>query len=335
MLANIISQTMIDEVIGNSEDSLPNKIKEKEESLQNTLKNRLTIPMMAQSTKNVTNETNYTEYKDEEPIVKTQNDAHIEVVNNNNGFELNDFTDTQVFEGSEKPINVKEHMIQNISKKFAKLLESKHEEIKEDFQEAEPIVAEPIQKELIEEPKIVEESVNQVTEASHYGMPANIEQILVNTVDFDTTVVAINQTREKYKNVAEQANMAAQAAEESAKLLAKVSNEYTEAERSLKEKELKSKEMEQRILALLNSEQNRLSQQMQEKENVIDNANKIKEENNGKIVDFKTKINSTLEKANEYDEMISKQEQLLNRLVEFNMNFESTETVEKTPNRVA
>ena len=325
MLANIISQTIIDEVIGNSEDSLPNKIKEKEESLQNTLNNRLTIPMaMQEDDKAKSNDNDY-----KENAISYNED----VVENQKSFELNYFSDTKLLDGSEKPINVKEHMIINMDKKYSKLFNEYAGSVssKEDQYENAEAVDNSIEQTEFETP-----DYNDLeSEASHYGIPADIEQILVNTVDFDTTVVAINQTREKFKNVAEQANKAEHDAEESDKLLEKISNEYNEVEKQLREKELRSKSMEQKILSLLNNEQNRLSQQLHEKENVINNANRRKEENNDKIVDFKAKINSTLEKANEYDEMISKQEELLNTLVGFNMNFDEKIDEDKNVSKVA
>lgn len=336
MLANIISQTIIDEVIGNSEDSLPNKIKEKEESLQNTLNNRLSIPILKLA---AVEDDEYTEQasvqvesnvkKDDSSVQKND-----EVENNSNLFDLTYFSDDKVFEGTEKPINVKEHMIMNMSKKYSELLVTQEQEFES------PLENEEIEDDYAESIATSElEQENVESEAVQYGMPANIEQILVNTVDFDTTVVAINQTREKYKNVAEQANRAEQDAEESAKLLEKISNEYTEAEKQLKEKELKSKAMEQKIISLLNNEQSRLTQQLQEKEDVINNAKRRKEENNDKIVDFKTKISSTLEKANEYDAMLSRQEELLSTLVEFNMGFETNnsqvQNIEKKASKVA
>lgn len=331
MLANIISQTVIDEVIGNSEDSMPNKIKEKEESLQNTLNNRLSIPILKIETDETTDEYTDVSVSEAEPQVEMEDSSpnYNEEANNENEFDLICFSDKNVFEGNEKPINVKEHMIINMMKKYSKLFVNDESKVEQDVEES--------QAEDTYEENTSEESVNVESEAIQYGMPANIEQILVNTVDFDTTVVAINQTREKYKNVAEQANRAEHDAEESDKLLQKISDEYSEVEKQLREKELRSKAMEQKILSLLNNEQNRLSQQLQEKESVINNANRRKEENNDKIVDFKTKISSTLEKSNEYDAMLSRQEELLNTLVEFNTNFNENrvKSTEKTTSRVA
>ena len=334
MLANIISQTVIDEVIGNSEDSLPNKIKEKEESLQNTLNNRLSIPILKIETDETTDEYTDVSASDVEPQVEMEDSSpnYSEDTNNEpygNEFDLICFSDKNVFEGNEKPINVKEHMIINMMKKYSKLFVTEEQKFEQDVEES--------QVEDTYEENTNEESVDVESEAIQYGMPANIEKILVNTVDFDTTVVAINQTREKYKNVAEQANRAEHDAEESDKLLQKISDEYSEVEKQLREKELRSKAMEQKIISLLNNEQNRLSKQLQEKESVINNANKRKEENNGKIVDFKTKISSTLEKSNEYDAMLSRQEELLNTLIDFNTNFNENrvKSNEKVTGRVA
>ena len=120
MLANIISQTLIDEVIGNSEDSLPNKIKEKEESLQNTLNNRLNIPMVMQKqaplntineNKVEENEPEY-EYKNEEVTHEIANENML--VDNQKEYDLVDFLDKNLLNGNDKPINVKEHMILKI-----------------------------------------------------------------------------------------------------------------------------------------------------------------------------------------------------------------------------
>ena len=121
-------------------------------------------------------------------------------------------------------------------------------------------------------------------------------------------------------DVSEKANLAAQAANESDKLLEEVSNKYSAAEKELQEKEKRSREMEKRIITLLQDERTRLSRELQEKENLINDANKRKEQNDGKIVDFRSKINSTLERTNKVDEKISRQEELLNTLVGFSTN---------------
>ena len=348
MILDFISQTVIDEVISNSEDEKPNKIREKEESLQNTLVKRFSIPVVSfdepkkeeqkyeeyyavPDTKNV-----YEQYENTDKQIVI---SHEEKTNfaGENLYDVISIEANELLDGNEKPINVKEHMITNMKKKdindFSKFIKNESE-----YSFEEHIVSE--MQPSVDIGEFNEEKIN--TEPSkpkigEYGIPANIEKVLSNTFDFDTTVVAINKTKKQYQNISEKANIATQAAIESEELLQKVSDEYSEAEKHLKEKEQKSIEMEQKIISILNTEKNRLDQQMQEKETLINDANRRKEQNNDKIVDFRTKINSTIEKANEIDEKISRQEELLNTLVGFNINLDeyNLDDGEKITSRVA
>lgn len=357
MILDYISQSVLEEAIGNSEDSMPNKIKEKEESLRNTKNKRYTIPMISLDSDKKQNTDNEDVYSDASYSAATVEydkvpTSRVEMHAALDDYETEKYTivSTDVrtlLEGNEKPINVKEHMIINMMKKdindfsdLSTVADAVYEEVKP--AEVEETYDEHIVSEQNKEDEVIfetpEEAIEEaVSEVGKYGMPANIEKALSNTFDFDTTMVAINQTRKEFKSVAEKAVMATQAANESEELLEKISSEYSEAEKQLKEKERRSLEMEQKIIEILNSEKDRISQQMQEKESLINDANRRKEQNNDKIVDFRSKINSTMEKANEIDEKISKQEELLNTLVNFNINLEnySMDTEEKTPQRIA
>jgi len=321
MILDLISQTLLDTVYSNPEDSLPNKIKEKEDSLENTLKRRFNIPVQfADNQKNSdnSNEEDYEATTSYEPVVaeaSIEKNVTVEENENNHAYELMVMNSNILLEGSEKPINVKENMIANMRRKGNELIRNEEVEINS------------ITPEVYEMPEVtseVEYNINKEVEEEskygQYGIPENIEKILSSAVDFDTTVVAINQTREKVMDVSEKANLAAQAANESDKLLEEVSNKYSAAEKELQEKEKRSREMEKRIITLLQDERTRLSRELQEKENLINDANKRKEQNDGKIVDFRSKINSTLERTNKVDEKISRQEELLNTLVGFSTN---------------
>ena len=343
MILDLISQSVLEKALGNSEDNMPNKIKEKEESLQNTLNNRLNIPILAVEEKEtkMKRQEDYTTvaYPDAnndytvEPTSKVEPEINTPLDDAElNGYTVSSIDVRTLLEGDEKPINVKEHMILNMMKKsvndfteYHGLHESVIEEAQKIESDVQPtyeehIVNESKEKVDFEEPTKDLEKAN--TEIGQYGIPVNIEKALSSTFDFDNTMVAIHQTREEYKNVSEKANMAAQAANESEELLQKVSSEYSEAERQLKEKEKKSMEMEKKIISILNSEKDRINQQMQEKESLINDANKRKEQNDDKIVDFRSKIDSAKERVNEIDERISRQEELLNTLVGFNINLE-------------
>lgn len=358
MILDLISQSVLEKALGNSEDSMPNKIKEKEESLQNTLNKRFSIPMVAVEQKEVVtpkqeeyNNVYYADVKDEytaEPTRRTEPEPNVSIDNNiSDGYAVSSIDVRTLLEGDEKPINVKEHMIVNMRKKdindfseYRGLHESTIEENSQVESTIEPtyeehVVAEEKKEEVrFEEPADTLEKAN--TQIGQYGIPVNIEKALSSTFDFDNTMVAIHQTREEYKNVSEKANMATKAANESEELLQKVSSEYTEAEKQLREKEKRSMEMEQKIISILNSEKDRINQQMQEKETLINDANKRKEQNNDKIVDFQSRINSTKEKENEIDEKISRQEELLNTLVGFNINLEDYDLEEeKSTSKVA
>ena len=338
MILDLISQSVLDKVIENSEDSMPNKIKEKEESLQNTLNNRVRIPIM-QINKvheksndeykhiNVDYDGRVSEYKNEaQAPIPTETTPELDKAEST-GYTISSIDVRTLLEGDEKPINVKEHMIINMMKKDINNFDSyqglhvntteDNQKLTQDYEEH--IIVEEKENEVpFEEPTLKDTS----TEIGKYGIPVNIEKALSSTFDFDNTMVAIHQTREEFKNVSQQANMATKAANESEELLQKVSSEYSEAEKQLREKEKRSLEMEQKIISILNSEKDRISQQMHEKESLINDANKRKEQNDGKIVDFRSKINSAKEKENEIDEKLSRQEELLNTLVGFNINLD-------------
>lgn len=342
MIANLISQISIDELEIYSEDNLPRKIKEKWDSLKNTLDNRYSIPMKA--SEETKSDSTYVVTTDEEPVVYVSEPAYEEPkiempvkeeTKSDTGYNIIQEISSMYLDGDAKPINVKEHMIMNMMKKAVNTVVLS-DNISSSYDE---VIFEPKVEQTIEtQPEIVVPTEESVTKNEKYVLPANVEKILSSTFDFDTTVVAINQTREKYMNVSEQADIATQAANESDTLLQKVSSEYEEAEKRLREKEKHSLAMEQKIMSILASEQDRLSQQMQEKETVINDANRRKEENNDKIVDFRSKINSTIEKYNEIDERISRQEELLNSLVGFNGTLDDYPVKaeeEKSPARVA
>lgn len=335
MILDLISQSVLNEVAGNSEDSMPNKIKEKEESLQNTLNKRYSIPMISLDDETSKENNSMEEYSNvaSESANENANRVEQEIQNYYGEYESRKYTVIDIgvnslLEGDEKPINVKEHMIINIMKKSINNISDINseetnaiEENSEDIAYEEHIINDDFEKKVeFDNTSDIADEMNNVM--GQYGIPANIERILSSTFDFDTTMVAINQTRKQFKDVSEEANIAAQEADKSDELLQKVSDEYTEVERQLKEKEQRSKEMEQKIISILTSEKDRLSQQMHEKEAFINNANKRKEQNNDKIVNFRSKINSTMEKANEIDEKISRQEELLNTLVGFNINLD-------------
>jgi hypothetical protein len=354
MILNNISQSVL-EVISNSDDIVPNKIREKRESLQNTLNKRFSIPMtILEEKKYSTDEEEHTndsytsvsaDYTEKQTSRAEHETQHYFDDTKNMEYAVVSTDVRTLLEGDEKPINVKEHMIINMIKKninnFNDLYNSNNNSI-EEKNEVEMPYEEHIVNTQNNMDEIVFESANEVyeeknSEINKYGMPANIEKALSSTFDFDTTMVAINQTRKEFKNVSEKADMATQAANESEELLQQISSEYSEAEKKLKEKEKRSQEMEQKIIEILNSEKDKINQRMQEKEILINDANRRKEQNNDKIVDFRSKINSTMEKSNEIDEKISRQEELLNTLVNFNINFEdySLNDNEKVSGRIA
>ena len=89
-LINMISQTIITSIDDIPVDVEPNRIKEKKESLKNTLENRLNIPM-----------SNSLKQKTEKEDIK-------------NLYSIVDFNFEQIKEGKVKPINVKEEMLENM-----------------------------------------------------------------------------------------------------------------------------------------------------------------------------------------------------------------------------
>ena len=159
-------------------------------------------------------------------------------------------------------------MIANMRRKGNDLVSSKEKTNYAAPEVYEMPIVEPALDEEYAEVTAIEEEEEPVVENKFgdYGIPENIERILSSAVDFDTTVVAINQTRERVMNVSEQADLATQAANASDKELEEVSSKYSKAEKELQEKEMRSKEMEQRIMTLLHDERTRLSKALQEKE---------------------------------------------------------------------
>ena len=167
MILDLISQTLLDTVYSNPEDSLPNKIKEKEDSLENTLKRRFNIPVQfADNQKNSdnSNEEDYEATTSYEPVVaeaSIEKNVTVEENENNHAYELMVMNSNILLEGSEKPINVKENMIANMRRKGNELIRNEEVEINS------------ITPEVYEMPEVtseVEYNINkEVEEESKYG----------------------------------------------------------------------------------------------------------------------------------------------------------------------
>ena len=335
-LFDLIHQTTVAEVIDHEEDSQPNKIKEKLESLENTLVNRVSIPIGTEVEQKAVEveEQPVTVSIKEDPDMEPEPEKTTVVVTekeNDKNFEIFNMKDLEIAEGLEKAINVKESMLFNMKNKNAvKQADIVEEHVISDVNHEETTSLDKLDFLLKNSNGYngsVKENIN--AESKIEEIPKSIEQQLSNVVDLDATFVEIKETRNRIMDITKRADMAEYEASESAKKLQEMSTQFSEAEKALENSQLKSNEMEQRILSILNDEKNKLNQQIQEKETLIIDANKRKEQNDSKIVDYQSRINSTREKENEINERISHQQELLSALGWFDNDVEEEKNTRK------
>ena len=350
-MIDYISKTNIKDILDHAEDDYANKIKEKAESLNNTKKNSLNIPL-ANVEKDLNDilygvnsepiddikSTNYVvkaDYESIDPSTLVDPDEEInvgqdsqpyfsdtirdELIDNNKDKEIdiNYFSDgsdiiaqitpnlsvidrnmESVIDNYAKPINVKPKMLANIKSKNGSI------NVIDDMDEEDDDISNIV---INSEPAYTQE-IPVISSEIAKNIYANSDQF---TGNFDQVLVDFNNEKEKSLNLLKEYEKITTEINESDRVVQQLSNQYAEATQKLKDAEVRSNAIEQKIVSLLNGERSRLIAQIREKENQINAANARMQNNNGKIVDYKTKIADTVERTMELNRKIQQQEQIL------------------------
>ena len=255
-----IKQFELNEVEDFEYNQKPNKIKEKEESLKNTLNNIVNIP-----------------YGNIIDVTKE----------NNKGYEIDTPNYLEVVAGKRgKPINLRNFMLENVINQ-AIVRDKKNLKINEDEK-----INELATKEIeIEEPTVK-----------------------TNNSTIQDKINELDEVKNKNFEIKDKASKIRAELEESDKNVQETSMKLTEFEKRYQELEEISMQNEKRILEALERQKQLLEQEMNENSQLIKDADKIKKENETKIIEFNSKIDSTIKKTDLINEKISRQEQILKSL---------------------
>ena len=165
----------------------------------------------------------------------------------------------------------------------------------------------------INEPVV--ETQPQKEELVHIEKPITI----YNTYDYenfnaDDTYSEISEAQNNMSSIRERAEKAKRDAEESERILEKLSLEYEEKQKQLKETEKRSLMVNQQLADTLMTKKSFLDQKKKQYENEINDSNQRTANNNSKIIEFRDLIHSTEAKRKEIDTKITRNEELLNTL---------------------
>ena len=256
-----ITQFELNEVEDFEYDEKPNKIKEKEESLKNTINNIMNIPY-----KSVIVE----QPKEENKKYEIDTPNRLEVIAGKKG----------------KPINLRSFMLENVINQ-AIARDKKNIDIQED--------------------KTIEEVKKEIEQES------NKEEKVSNSV-IQEKISELDDVKSKTFEIRDKASRVRIELEESDKAVQETSMKLTEFEKKYQELEEISLQNERKILEALEKQRQIYEQEMDESNRLIKDADKIKKENEDKIMEFNSKIDSTIKKTDLINEKISRQEQILKSL---------------------
>lgn len=186
---------------------------------------------------------------------------------------------------------------------------------------------------LEEENRIFEELVNNLRE-SYDEVNQSVDSVepqkeettviqqpitVYNTYDYesfnaDDTYSEISEAQNNMSSIRERAEKAKKEAEESERILEKLSLEYEEKQKQLKETEKRNLIVNQQLADTLMTKKSFLDQKKKQYENEINSSNQRTANNNSKIIEFRDLIHSAEARKKEIDNKITRNEELLNTL---------------------
>lgn len=233
--------------------------------------------------------------------------------------------------GQKKPINVKENMFNNIIKHNGF---SKQSDVSSLSSE---VNVESRSSDVSQQVNSVSDDNKNSLNNSDNNAPTEIDRVVNrDNVAFDD----ISNARELIFNAKAEADKANADALKSEQELSKLSVEETEVQKKLQDAMSRQREIKKQISLALENQQTILLEARKKYNSVISEANRKKEENQNKIIQFQTRIDNTKKQISEIENDISEQQNVLNALRDFGnyddyMQSMGTETSDVAEKKIA
>lgn len=210
--------------------------------------------------------------------------------------------------GQKKPINVKENMFNNIIKHNGFSKQSNVSSLSSE------VNVESRSSDVSQQVNSVSDDNKNSLNNSDNDASTEIDRVVNrDNVAFDD----ISNARELIFNAKAEADKANADALKSEQELSKLSVEETEVQKKLQDAMSRQREIKKQISLALENQQTILLEARKKYNSVISEANRKKEENQNKIIQFQTRIDNTKKQISEIEDDISEQQNVLNALRDF------------------
>ena len=233
--------------------------------------------------------------------------------------------------GQKKPINVKENMFNNIIKHNGF---SKQSDVSSLSSE---VNVESRSSDVSQQVNFVSDDNKNSLNNSDNDASTEVDRVVNrDNVAFDD----LSNARELIFNAKAEADKANADALKSEQELSKLSVEETEVQKKLQDAMSRQREIKRQISLALENQQTILLEARKKYNSVISEANRKKEENQNKIIQFQTRIDNTKKQISEIENDISEQQNVLNALRDFGnyddyMQSMGTETSDVAEKKIA
>lgn len=233
--------------------------------------------------------------------------------------------------GQKKPINVKENMFNNIIKHngFSKQSDVSSLSSEVNVESRSSDVSQQVN-------SVSDDNKNSLNNSDNNASTEIDRVVNRDNVAFDD----ISNARELIFNAKAEADKANADALKSEQELSKLSVEETEVQKKLQDAMSRQREIKKQISLALENQQTILLEARKKYNSVISEANRKKEENQNKIIQFQTRIDNTKKQISEIENDISEQQNVLNALRDFGnyddyMQSMGTETSDVAEKKIA
>lgn len=308
-------------------DKIGNKIKLKSSSIANARINVQNIPIISNT---IANNENFEENSQ-------QYNLKPEIIN----FEY-------IMNGESKPINLKEKMINGMRKHSREMfnieqpIEQKPVNVDElSFEENQSDVSEQKESSNVIESVADSISENNVSIENQDNLNEQVEQVptavstpkAVTEFDINTKFNEISDIRRQVESIREEANKALQAANKSDEDLKQLSAENDRIVTELKNAEIRSLEIDSKLIETLKKQSDILSENRVKYEKTLFESNNRKEANESEINELKTKNAEVNSRLLEYQNLIKTKLQIMEAMQEFEND--NSHSIEEEVKKVA
>jgi len=285
-IKSITQNELGEEIIDNPIDQAGNRIKLRSVSHKNLIKHLKNIPYQAKK----------------EPKVES---SYVEMPEGTKKWNLTPKQYMEHIDAGRKPINVKETMLENIRK------HSEPSSVKEETAVAvETVVTQP------EEQKIEEKAVIGESEAIKTDVDSRIvsfeekKKTYTEESDFERALEEVSNIRQEIISLDH--IKAQEEADNSEKALQEAVLRHTETEKQLEEARRKCEERKRQAYEAASSQKNVLFRMKEERQHIIEEANRIKAENDKKTQEVTAETRSMEEQIVNVNNDIAKWEEIIN-----------------------